>query len=105
MQSLPSFDPRTHYIEWDENPTLSNGDWVLGVSVIAKSDEEIVEYDNGHAVFMRERRDEKLKETDWWALSDLSITTEQASYRQALRDITDHVNWPWIDESDWPTKP
>jgi len=26
-------------------------------------------------------------------------------YRQALRDITTHPNWPNLEESDWPVKP
>ena len=43
--------------------------------------------------------------TDWWATSDRTMTTEQAAYRQALRDITNHSNWPNLSASDWPTKP
>jgi len=27
------------------------------------------------------------------------------TYRQALRDITDHSNWPNLQEADWPVKP
>jgi hypothetical protein len=27
------------------------------------------------------------------------------SYRQALRDITSHANWPNLTDADWPTKP
>jgi hypothetical protein len=26
-------------------------------------------------------------------------------YRQALRDITDHVNFPYLADEDWPVKP
>ena len=26
-------------------------------------------------------------------------------YRQALRDITGHDNWPNLSDSDWPVKP
>jgi hypothetical protein len=39
------------------------------------------------------------------ASSDLTMTAEQTAYRQALRDITSHANWPYLDEADWPTKP
>jgi hypothetical protein len=53
----------------------------------------------------RSARDEKLAETDWWASSDLTMTAEQTAYRQALRDITSHANWPNLEEADWPTKP
>ena len=31
--------------------------------------------------------------------------TEYQTYRQALRDITTHSNWPKLEDSDWPTKP
>jgi hypothetical protein len=46
-----------------------------------------------------------LTETDWWASTDLTMTAEQTDYRQALRDITSHNNWPDLSESDWPVKP
>lgn len=63
------------------------------------------EIDNNEAAKNRSLRDSKLAETDWWASSDLTITDEQAAYRQALRDITNHENWPYLQEEDWPTKP
>ena len=53
----------------------------------------------------RSERDRRIAETDWWASSDLTMTAEQTAYRQALRDITSHANWPHLEESDWPTKP
>jgi len=53
----------------------------------------------------RTQRDTLITETDWWASSDLTMTAEQTAYRQALRDITSHANWPHLDEADWPTAP
>lgn len=52
---------------------------------------------------LREERDRRLAETDWWASSDLTMTAEQTSYRQALRDITDSATS--LDDVTWPTKP
>lgn len=52
---------------------------------------------------LREKRNILLSETDWWASSDLTMTTEQTSYRQALRDITD--TYSSLDDVVWPTKP
>ena len=49
--------------------------------------------------------DTLLMETDWWATSDRTMSAEQTAYRQALRDITAHVNWPDLLEADWPIKP
>ena len=53
----------------------------------------------------RATRDTKLAETDWTALSDVTMSAEMTTYRQALRDITSHANWPNLEEADWPTKP
>jgi hypothetical protein len=52
---------------------------------------------------LRQYRNELLEQTDYWALSDRTMTTEQAAYRQALRDITDTYNS--LDDVVWPTKP
>lgn len=68
----------------------------------APTDEEA---DSLKASFNRERRDILIAETDWWASVDLTMTAEQTAYRQALRDITSHANWPNLSEADWPTKP
>ena len=53
----------------------------------------------------RATRDAKLAETDFYALSDVTMSSEMTTYRQALRDITSHANWPNLEEADWPTKP
>lgn len=52
---------------------------------------------------LRARRNVKLQETDWWASSDLTMTPEQTTYRQALRDITN--TYTSLDDVVWPTKP
>ena len=52
---------------------------------------------------LREERDRRIAETDWWASSDLTMTTEQTNYRQALRDITESATS--LDDVTWPTKP
>jgi hypothetical protein len=61
--------------------------------------------DSSTAESNRSQRDRLIAETDWWASSDLTMTAEQTDYRQALRDITSHANWPDLSESDWPVKP
>ena len=48
---------------------------------------------------VRYERDDRLKDTDVWAFPDRTMTDEQKTYRQALRDITKqsdpyHVDWP-----------
>ena len=53
----------------------------------------------------RATRDAKLAETDFYALTDVTLTAEMTTYRQALRDITAHANWPNLNDDDWPAKP
>ena len=53
----------------------------------------------------RTTRDAKLAETDFYALSDVTMSDAMTTYRQALRDLPDHSNWPNLGDDDWPTKP
>ena len=57
------------------------------------------------AASVRSKRDTLLAETDWTGMSDVTMASAMTTYRQALRDITDHANWPNLESSDWPTKP
>ena len=71
------------------------------------------EVDNQTAARNREERNRKLAETDWMACSDVTMVEDWKTYRQALRDITKHSNWPNLKvpdidgsgDNDWPTKP
>ena len=51
---------------------------------------------------IREERDEKLKETDWRASSDLTLSDAWKNYRQALRDVPSQSD-PFA--ITWPTEP
>jgi hypothetical protein len=53
----------------------------------------------------RTKRDGLLAETDYFALTDVTMDAAMTTYRQALRDITAHSNWPNLEDADWPTKP
>ena len=50
-------------------------------------------------------RNEKLAETDWTGMSDVTMADNMKTYRQALRDLPTHKNWPNLENDDWPTKP
>jgi len=54
---------------------------------------------------VRGYRNSLLRDTDWTALSDVTMSAEMTTYRQALRDITDHANFPYLEDADWPVKP
>ena len=58
---------------------------------------------------VRTRRNRILRYSDWAVLPDSPLTDAQiaewSTYRQALRDITDHANFPFLEENDWPVSP
>jgi len=104
--NFPEINDSTHNIVKAAKPTMVDNEWVLGFSVEEKTQEEKDFYAEGEEYNNRRIRDEKLAETDWWALPDSpTMTAEQTSYRQALRDMTTHSNWPILKDADWPTKP
>ena len=51
---------------------------------------------------IRFERDEKLKDTDWRASSDLTLSDDWKTYRQALRDVPTQSD-PY--NIAWPTEP
>jgi hypothetical protein len=55
------------------------------------------------AATAREKRDALLKETDHYGLSDMTMSAEMTTYRQALRDVPQQADFP--STINWPTKP
>jgi hypothetical protein len=51
---------------------------------------------------VRAKRDGLLQETDWMALSDVTMSDSITAYRQALRDIPSQAGFPF--SVTWPTK-
>ena len=55
---------------------------------------------------MREQRDRLLAETDFYALSDVTMSAEMTTYRQDLRDLpAGKTTKAHVDAATWPTKP
>jgi len=52
---------------------------------------------------LREERNNRLTETDWWVMPDRTATQAQLDYRTALRDITN--TYSSLDDVVWPEKP
>lgn len=75
------------------------------------------EANNKQAESQRAERNRRLAETDWMVTKALesggALADNWKTYRQALRDITTHSNWPNLKvpdidgsgDNDWPTKP
>ena len=76
---------------------------VDGVAVPFNNELDIIEGDN------RGKRELELSCCDWTQMPDSPLSdskkAEWATYRQSLRDITLHSNWPNLEEADWPTQP
>ena len=63
---------------------------------------------------LRNQRNAKLAETDYLALSDVTLSSDMKTYRQALRDLPAHANGKdaafdsdgtTLKNVTWPTKP
>ena len=78
--------------------------------VTMTQEELIAEETQRYSEIRRQERDALLKESDWVTAVTMEtgnpIPEEWATYRQALRDIPTHPDWPFIRvEPVWPTKP
>ena len=61
---------------------------------------------------LREQRNIKLTDTDFYALSDVTMSSEMTTYRQALRDLPSNYTTSDgealtdnLSNLNWPTKP
>ena len=101
----PEHDPETHFVEYSPVPVLQDGAWVYSPTVRELSEEQLAERSVSRAGEGRANRNTLLAETDYFALTDVTMDAPMTTYRQALRDITAHENWPNLANNDWPTKP
>lgn len=104
-----SVSTRGDEIIWNDG----NPDNITREQIDTKLEEIQSEYDSTLSLeLLREERNRKLQETDWWAAGDRidSMTNEQKIYRKQLRDLPSTVS-PELDENGqlsnvtWPTKP
>ena len=55
---------------------------------------------------LREDRNRRLAETDWYGVSDLTMSADMTTYRQNLRDLpAGKTTKAHVDATTWPTKP
>jgi hypothetical protein len=77
--------------------------------IIEREEQELIEKP---IKLLREHRNQLLTETDWWAVTDRTMTQSQIDYRQNLRDLPEISN-PILDANNpigisgvnWPEKP
>jgi SMC interacting uncharacterized protein involved in chromosome segregation len=83
--------------------------WLNDTTPISKEDIEAqfpaVELDNAMST-LRAKRNKLLQDTDFYGMSDNTMSSEMATYRQALRDITSGITT--VEQANavvFPTKP
>ena len=68
-------------------------------------DQEVLSND-WHLKVLRKKRNLLLKETDFYALSDVTMSDDMKTYRQNLRDLPSGKDTlDKVNNATWPTKP
>ena len=90
---------------WTENDMFQEytDDEGTVVTVQAQIDAKVAADNAALASTERATRDDLLKATDHYGLSDVSMTEAMTAYRQALRDVPQQAGFP--QTITWPTKP
>ena len=109
---IPSYDGTTQYVE-EGTPTLADGNytrnWVVRDYTAEQIAQKTANKDSAAAKANRKKRDSLLAKTDWVVImhteKGTNIPADMELYRQSLRDITEHANWPHLDDDDWPVAP
>ena len=97
----PEYDHTKNITEG--TPVLIDGEWTQVWNETDATAEEIAERTANEESNVRAQRNQLLADTDWSGLSDVTMSSAMATYRQALRDVTDQAGFPWT--VNWPTKP
>lgn len=108
-ETQPEVNEHTHKVVQDQLPVYINGGWIISWSVVERNEDEKLAYKNAEESKVRSKRNKLLAETDWvvvkYSETNSVVPAEWATYRQALRDITNHTNFPYLNADDWPVKP
>jgi len=73
------------------------------VTVQAQKDAKVAKDNAALEATERSKRDDLLKATDHYGLSDVTMSDAMTTYRQALRDVPQQEGFPGT--ITWPTKP
>ena len=96
----------------------SNINWIdipESPSTIEQVNNKLIELQNAEPIrLLREERNRRLAETDWWAMKEVDgwqMSPQQRVYRKKLRDLPETSPYPMLNENDeltnvdWPEKP
>jgi hypothetical protein len=91
-------------VNLERTAILENNSWIEKWIETPATSEQIKERTEAAATDARLKRNQLLIDCDWTQLSDSPVKTQAwVVYRQALRDITKQVNFPW--NIVWPKAP
>jgi len=100
---VPDYNGSTHRVELSA-PTFTNGKWVRVWSVVAKTEQEMVNETEDRATTVRQQRNKLLSESDWTQVADAPVDKNVwSTYRQLLREIPKQPGFPF--SVLWPIKP
>lgn len=90
-------DLETNEVDTDQvGQPLYGNEWEVAYTAVNKPQEDA-------EAEVRNKRDSLLVSTDWMASSDITMSSEMTTYRQALRDVPAQAGFPF--SVTWPTKP
>ena len=102
VEEKPSFDAIYKELS-TSTPTLIDGVWTQGWTLLDRNSAQIEESIELEKDKIRKLRTSLLMETDFYGFSDITMSSEMATYRQALRDVPSQEEFPTTIV--WPTKP
>ena len=100
----PQAQPTRYQVSFADGVEQIEGKWYTKYSVADMDADAIAAKDTEQAKSVRTSRGEKLKDSDWTQVADAPVDQAAwATYRQALRDVTQQSGFPWT--ITWPTQP
>lgn len=100
----PQAQPTRYQTAFRDGVEQIDGKWYTKYSVSDLDAEGIAAKDAEQAKSVRAARNQKLKDSDWTQVADSPVDKAAwAAYRQALRDLSAQVGFPW--EVTWPQEP
>jgi len=100
----PQAQPTRYQVSFADGVEQIEGKWYTKYSVADMDADAIAAKDTEQAKSVRTSRGDKLKDSDWTQVADSLVDKAAwATYRQALRDVTQQSGFPWT--ITWPTQP
>ena len=109
VEAILKINPNAQVVVRGDDINTCEIEWLNETTPISKADIQAqfptVEFDMAMED-LRTKRNNLLKDTDHYALSDQTLSDDMRTYRQSLRDITNGLTTVEdVNSVTWPTKP